>query len=83
MRLGAQRDGLHFLGSGHFQVERNADFGGEILYVAVSDMAAIFTQMRCDGIGASLCRDQRRPQWIGIRRTARIAHRGDVIDVDA
>ena len=46
-------------------------------------MAAILAQMRGDAVGARFRRDQRRAQRIGIGGAARVAHRRDMIDVDA
>ena len=47
------------------------------------DMAAVFAQMHGDAIGAGLLGEQRRGHWIGECGQARLAHRGDMIDIDA
>ena len=52
------------------------------VHVVVVDVAAIFAQMRGDAVGARFDGDQRRPHRIGQRAAARVAHGGDMIDVD-
>ena len=46
-------------------------------------MTAVFAQMRRDAIGARTLRKNCSAHRIGIVAAARIAHRGNVIDVDA
>src|SRR4051812_38467062 len=46
-------------------------------------MAPVFAQMRGNAVGAGFLRQQRGAHRIGIVAAARIAHRGDMIDVDA
>ena len=45
-------------------------------------MAAIFSQVRSDAVGARFDCDERGAQRIGQRAAARIAHSRDMIDVD-
>ena len=51
--------------------------------VVIDDVAAIFAQMRGDAVGAGSDRDLGGLHRIGMLAAARIAHGGDVIDVDA
>jgi hypothetical protein len=46
-------------------------------------MAPVFAQMRGNAVGAGRNCDVGSAQRIGMAAAARIAHRGDVIDVDA
>ena len=46
-------------------------------------MAAIFTQMRGDAVGAGRDRDLGRLDRVGMPAAARIAYGRDMIDVDA
>ena len=52
-------------------------------HVAILDVPPILAQMHRDAVGARLLGDQRGEQRIRIGRAARLAQRGDVIDVDA
>ena len=51
--------------------------------VVVDDVAAILAQMRGDAVGAGGDRDLGRLHRIGMPAAARVAHGGDVVDVDA
>ena len=53
------------------------------LDVAILDVAAILAQVHGDAVGAAPLRRQRRLDDVRIRRAARLADRGDVVDVDA
>ncbi len=46
-------------------------------------MAAILAQVHGDAVGTGLLRQQRGVHRIRVLGAARLAHRGDVIDVDA
>ncbi len=83
VRLDFQGDVEHLLGGGHFEIERRGDGGLEPRHVVVVDMAAIFAQMRGDAIGPRRERRLRRAKRIGKSAAARIAQRGDMIDVHA
>ncbi len=47
------------------------------------DMAAVFAQVHGNAIGSGLLGEQRRRHRIGECGQARLAHRGDMIDIDA
>ena len=83
VRAVLQRDREHFVGRRHLQIERHGQAGREPRDIVVGDVPAILTQMRGDAVRPRLDRQQRRPHRVGIPRPARIAHRRDVIDVDA
>ena len=51
--------------------------------IVVGNMPAVFAQMRGDAVGAGRLRQDGGAHRIGIVAAARIAHGGDVIDVDA
>ncbi len=79
----AQRDREHLVGRRHFEVERDRQLLGQPRDIVVGDMAPILAQMRGDAVCARLGGEQRRAHRIGIARATRVAHRRDVIDVDA
>ena len=83
MRAVVQRDGLHFHGCRHFEVQGQAQHRHQAVDVAVRDMAAILAQMGGDAIGAGLFRQLRGTHRVGPRRAARVANGGHVIDIDA
>ena len=78
-----KRDVEHLLGRRHLEVERLGDRRLEAAHVVVADMAAILAQVRGDAVGPRLDGEQRRADRIGSAAAARVAHRRDVIDVDA
>ena len=51
--------------------------------IGIRDVAAVFAQMRGDPVGPGRFGDFGGAQRVGIGRAARVAHGGDVIDVDA
>ena len=72
----------HLVGRGHLEVEHAAHGLAQEAHVAILDVAAIFAQVHGDAVGAGELDERRRPHRIGIRGAARLAQRGDVIDVD-
>ena len=73
----------HLLGHGHLEVHAGLQQAAQRAHVPVLDMAAILAQVHGDAVGAGLLRQQRGMDRIRILGAARLAHRGDVIDVDA
>ena len=71
------------LGESHLQVHARLQQRPQRVHVAILDVPAVLAQMQRDVVGAGLLGQQRRMHRVGIRRAARLAHRGDVIDVDA
>ena len=57
--------------------------GLEPAHVVVADVAAILAQVGGDAVGAGLDGEMCRAHGIGHGPAARVAHRGDVVDVDA
>src|SRR5262249_4153166 len=51
--------------------------------VAVGDVAPVFAEMRGDAVGAGMGGRDRGLDRIGMPPAARVADRGDVVDVDA
>ncbi len=56
MRLGAQRDGQHFVRRRHFQIEGNFYLAAEAGDIVVGNMPPVFPQMGGDAVGARLFR---------------------------
>ncbi len=83
MRFGLAGNRQHLFGDRHLQIHAGIQGLAQNAHVAVGNVAAIFTQVHGNAVGASLLSDKRRLNRIGIRRAARITQRGDVIDVDA
>ena len=83
VRRGLERDGEHFLGRRHFEIERLVDLGLQPRDVVVADMAAVLAQMRGDAVGAGRDRELGRAHRIGMAPAARVADGGDVVDIDA
>ena len=76
-------DADHLRRRRHFEIERLCDALLEPGDVVVDDVAAILAQMRGDAVGAGRDRDLGGLHRIGMAPAARIAHGGDVVDVDA
>ena len=76
-----QRIGQHFIGERHFQIHARFDGGADGEHVVVADMAAVFTQMQGNQIGAVGFGQKRRFQRAGIHRAACIAHGGNMVDI--
>ena len=81
VRTDAERHVQHRLGRRHLEIQRLRDRRLEPAHVVVVDVAAILAQMRGDAVGPGFDRQQRRPNRIGNRAAARVAHRRDVIDI--
>ena len=67
----------------HFQIERLGDARLQPRDIVIADVTSILAQMRRDPVGAGRDRDLGRAQRIGMIAAAGVAHRRDVIDVDA
>ena len=83
MRAVTKCDFQHFVGGSHFEIEGTVELRLQPDNIGIRYVTAIFAQMRGDIIGACLHSEIRRPNWIGMNATARIANCSDVIDVDA
>ena len=83
MRPNLAGDADHLRRRRHFEIERLCDALLEPSDIVIDDVAAILAQMRGDAVGAGGDRDLGGFHRIGMPAAARIAHGGDVIDVDA
>jgi hypothetical protein len=81
--LDAQRVRDHLFGHGTFEVHARLQHVAQDFDVAILDMAAVFTQMQRDRVGAGLLADQRGAHHVGVTRPARLAQRGDVVDIES
>ena len=77
-----KRDFEHFLGRGHFQVERQIGRFLDAAQVCIADVAAVFAQMRRNAVTADAGNDFRRAHRVGMVPSARVADGRDVVDVD-
>jgi hypothetical protein len=77
----AQCDFQHLVRRRHFEIQRQRDFARETVDVFIGNVASILAQVRCDAVRACVFGDMRRAQWIGMRTTARVPDRRDMIDV--
>lgn len=59
MRFGFAGDRQHLFGHRHFEVHAGIQRLAQDAHVAVGDMAAVFTQMHGDTVGAGLLGDKR------------------------
>ena len=78
-----ERDGQHFLGRRHLEVQRKV---GGLLYaleVRIANVATIFTQMRRDAVPADLRHDFCRTDRVRMIAAARIPDGCDVVDINA
>ena len=80
--LVGERDGEHFLGRGHLEVQRQVDLGHQPVDVAVGDMAAVLAEVRGDAVGAGLGGEDRGADRIGKVAAARVPDRRDMVDID-
>jgi hypothetical protein len=83
MRAVTKGDGEHLVGRGHLQVERQMRFGREAVDIGIADVAAVFTQMRRDAVGACLGSDACGTDRIGMRPAPGVTDRRDVVDIYA
>ncbi len=81
--LVGQRDGQHFIGRRHFEVDRQRNGAAQPDQISIGDVAAIFAQMDGDAVGAGGGRHVRGAQGAGMQAATRVADGGDMIDVDA
>jgi hypothetical protein len=83
LRLDLKGDADHLLGDGHFQIHARLQEGPEGEDIGILNVAPIFAQVQGDQVGAGRLGEQSSLQWTGKARAARLAQRGDVVDVDA
>src|SRR5215475_13884226 len=83
VRLRLERDRDHLVGRCHLEVERLCNLRLQAGHILVADVAAVLAQMRGDAVGSGRDRYLRGPQGIRITAATRIAHGGDMVDVDA
>jgi hypothetical protein len=76
-------DADHFVGRRHLEIQPRLQHLAGHANVAILDVPPIFAQMHRDVVRARLFGDQRGEDRVGIGRAARLAQRGDVIDVDS
>lgn len=83
--LGADiaRDVEHLLRDGALQVHARAQLRPQRAHIGVLDVAAIFAQVQGNEIGAGFFGQQRRGDRVRVGGAARVAQRGDVVDIDA
>ena len=83
LRLDAAGDVDHLVGRRHLEVELDVRQLAQPAHVLVLDVAPVLAQVHGDAVGAAEVRLDRRPHRIGLVGAPRLAHRGDVVDVDA
>ena len=83
VRLHLRGNGDHFRGGSHFQIKRLFDAHFEAGDIVVDNVAAVLAQVRRDAVSAGRNCDFGGPHRIGMAAAARVAHRGDMVDVDA
>ena len=83
LRTNTQRDLHHLVGHRHFQIHARLQRLAQDFHVRVLDVAAILAQVQGDRVRPGGFRHQRRLHRAGIKRAARLAQGGDVVDVDA
>jgi len=76
-----ERNGHDLRRDGRLEVEPNANRFAQQAQVAVLNVAAIFAQMNRDSIGPAQLGQRRGPNRVRLAPTARLAQRGDVIDI--
>jgi hypothetical protein len=83
MRSGGQCDPEHFLGRGHFQIQRLVDLCFQARNVVIADVAPVLAQMGRDTVATRRDRHFRRAYRIRVTAAACVADRSDVVDIDA
>ena len=83
MGLVTQSNSLHFVRSGHLEVQRDAKSVHQCVNISVSNVTTIFAQMRRDPISTRLLRDKGGAHGIGQSATPCITQSCHMIDVDA
>ena len=78
-----QRVSQHFFGHRHFQIHPRFNRLPDGEHIRVFDVAAVFAQMQGNRVRAVGFRHQSRFQRAGVRCAARVAQRGNVVNVDA
>ena len=83
MRLRIAGNRQHLFRYCHLQIHAGIQRLAQDTHVAIGDVATVFTQMDGNAVRPSLLGDKRRLNRIRIRRAARVAQGGNVVDVDA
>ena len=81
MRTGGKSDLYHFLGGGHFKVQRDGDGGMDVGNICIADMPSVFAQMRGDAVRTSCLGHDSCPYRVRMRPAAGIADRGHMVDI--
>ena len=79
----AQGDFLHLVGRGHLEIQRRRQDCHQPFDIGVADVAAIFAQVGGDAVSPRILGQFGGPDRVGRGAATRIAHGGDVIDIDA
>jgi hypothetical protein len=72
----------HFRCRRHFEIERLAETLLQPLHIVIDDMAAIFTQMCGDAVGAGGNGELGSLDRIGVASAARVSHGRNMVDID-
>lgn len=72
----------HLWSGRHFHIQNRRNRTSQRCHVRITHVTPVFPQVCCNAVGAGLLGPQRSVNRIGIGGTARIAQRGNVIDVD-
>ena len=83
VRFVPQRDFQHFLGRGHFQIQRQIGCRHDPRNIRIANMPPVFAQMRGDAVCAARRHHFRRPHRIRMLPAARIADRRHMVDIHA
>ena len=81
MRTGGKNDLYHFLGGGHFKVQRDGDCGMDVGNIGIADMPSVFAQMRGDAVRTSCLGHNSCPNGVRMRPATGIADRGHMVDI--
>ena len=81
MRFVTQRDGLHFLGRRHLEIQWRRQTCHQSFDIFVANVTPVFAQMRGDAISTRRLGQKRRAHRIRIGRTACVSNRCHVINI--
>ena len=82
IRTNARGNPRHVWRRRHLDVQLRRDHLPQHLDIAVVDVPSIAAKMHGDPLGARQLTEQRRGDRLRLARVARLAHGGDVVDVD-
>jgi hypothetical protein len=83
LRPEPHRDRNDLCSEGSFEIQSSSNRLAQKRDISILNVATVFAQMDRDAVRSAQLGEDRCPHWVRLAPSARLANRGDMIDVDA